>query len=271
MTILDEIVKNKALEIQVAKQKLPLDNLVELVKKVSYNPVKLDCSKFFLISEIKPKSPSSGQIIPESQDIIKLCKDYEKLGTSAFSVLTDFDYFGGSLELLTQIREHTQLPILRKEFIIDPYQIWETKLYKADLILLIVKILSKQSLTELLNLSLELELQSIIEINDISELELAKSVIKESDLDVSKLIFGINNRNLSTFTVDLQNSMDLMSQLPAKSIKMALSGIKHLSDLKLMQESGFNGCLIGEGLYKNPELFNFFKPKFHQQVLDNNR
>lgn len=264
MSILQEIIINKLQEIKVLKKthkySLEIAELYVKSKKILIN------SEFQLISEIKPKSPSSGQILPQNLDLVELAKEYEKNGAGGLSVLTDYKYFGGNTNLFKKIRANTNLPILRKEFIIDEYQVFETKLLGADLILLIVKILDRGQLQRLLKLSLTLDLQPIIEINNLEELNLAKTVLDDLHEDgnssiVEKfetIIFGINNRNLGNFSVSLENSLNLISSLPANSMSMSLSGIKTTEDIKIIEQVGFNGCLIGEGLYKNPNLFQFF-------------
>jgi indole-3-glycerol phosphate synthase len=214
-------------------------------------------SKLQIIAEIKPKSPSAGILIKGNP--LDLVAQYNQFA-SGISVLTDSEFFGGSFELLSQVRARTKLPILCKDFILDPIQIDLAKASGANLILLIVKILDPQKLRFLLNYTLSLGLQPVIEVNDKRELEIALEVIQSEQImnrvqddkrgvqGDNLIIIGINNRNLETLELDLQTSLDLVQYIPDEFIKFSLSGIKKTSDLELMSKAGFDGVLIGEGV-----------------------
>lgn len=258
MSILSQIVASKKLEIETLKKLHPnLPNESEILKNQKINF--LEFEEFLLIAEIKAKSPSSG-IIREDFDPIKLAQDFEKKA-KAISVLTDQTYFGGNLELFAQARNSTNLPLLRKDFIIDSFQVWETKKSGADIILLIVRILEKEQFSQLLRLSLKLNLQVLVEIFDQKELETALREIDKIDkkvLQKNQIIFGVNNRNLETFETKLENCVNLANFIPNGFPKLALSGIKNTKDLEIVKKADYNGVLIGEGLAKNSELFEFF-------------
>lgn len=250
MSILSEIVANKHLEVEKLKKLKPL---LVLPKKPNF----LKFENFDLIAEIKAQSPSSG-IIRKDFDPIKLAQDFEKLGVKAISVLTDDKYFGGSLETLQKVQKNVSVPILRKDFVVDSYQIYETKNSGASIILLILKILKKDHFYEFLKLSLELNLQVLVEIFDGAELELALAEITKLTFAKNQIIFGVNNRNLETFETKIENCLNLSQFIPPTFPKIALSGVKNIQDLEIIKKANYNGVLIGEGLVKNPELFDFF-------------
>jgi indole-3-glycerol phosphate synthase len=252
MSILSEIVVHKKIEVEKLKQTKPLLHSQTQPK----NPNFLHFPHFSLIAEIKPKSPSAGEIRADF-DPTKLAIEFENQGANAISVLTDQTYFGGSVELFGEVRNSTKLPLLRKDFIINPYQVLETVKMQADLMLLIVKILEKEQFAQLLKLALELNLQVLVEVFDRVELDLALFEIKKLNFAQNQIIFGVNNRNLETFETKLENCVNLAKFIPADFPKLALSGIKNTEDLEIIKNASYNGVLIGEGLVKNPELFNF--------------
>jgi indole-3-glycerol phosphate synthase len=243
MQILEQIIQTKQSEIV----KLKLDTKSKIIQTLA----ELTIKPFFLIAEIKPKSPTAGIIRPDL-DLPQIVQNFEKLGASGISVLTDEKYFGGSLELLENIK--TNLPILRKEFIISPIQIYETAKTNAKIILFIVKILPN-NLRELVQIAIENGLLPIIEVNNLEELNL----VKNSVVDFEELvILAINNRNLMTMQVNLQTSLDLAKHIPKNIVKMSLSGIKTIEDLDLLKNTGFDGVLIGESLASNNNFATCF-------------
>jgi indole-3-glycerol phosphate synthase len=262
MSILEEIVDYKKQIVAKNKLKLNQSELENLVKKENYLCKELNFDKNYkkklgLIAEIKRKSPSKG-IIRKDFSPSKLALEFQKNGASILSILTDEDYFGGSLEIFEEVRKIINLPLLRKDFIIDIYQVWETKYIKADIILLLANILN-QNLKHFLDISLNLGLNCLIEVHTNKELELVLEIIKKIPKpSLSKILIGINNRNLNTFEVDINNCLNLKKLIPKKILTVAESGITTTSDLEKLEEACFNAVLVGEGLVKNKELLEWF-------------
>ena len=172
----------------------------------------------------------------------EVVKGYENAGASGISVLTDMQYFGGSLDDLLFARASVQIPLLRKEFIIDEYQLLEAKAFGADAILLIAAVLSRQEIKYLSEFAQSLALEVLLEVHDLEELE--KSIMPSIDL------IGVNNRNLKTFEVSLQNSIGLANHIPNDFVKISESGLTATDDIKLLKNHGFQGFLIGENFMK---------------------
>jgi len=258
MSILNEIIANKRLEIE----QLQTSNFKFTPPSRKSNQL-IKSTKPQFIAEIKPKSPSSG-IIRSHFDPENLVLEFEQSGASGISVLTDAKYFGGSIELFKKIRKATKLPLLRKDFILDEIQIYETAQIQADLILFIVKILTEIQLENFLALALELNLQPLIEVNTANELDLALKILGTSQtqemIQKSKImpIIGVNNRNLETFEIDLNNSLELKYAISDQYLSFSLSGIKNTADLDTIFQANFDGVLIGQGLAENPKLSNYF-------------
>jgi indole-3-glycerol phosphate synthase len=246
--ILDEIIENKKAEIESSKRASPLEILQEKLKDA------LPARNFFdainsngqlkIISEIKHASPSKG-IFREDFDPVEIARSYSKGGASAISVLTDEKYFKGKLSYLKSIRENVDTPLLRKDFIVDPYQVYEARIYGADALLLIVAALDQDSLTGLLELTHSLRMNAIIEVHDAEELERA--------LDAGARIIGINNRDLRTFNVDLNVSVNLSRKIPEGKIVIAESGIGSIEDIDNLRAQGVHVFLIGETFMKAPD------------------
>ena len=251
MTILDEIVAHKKIEVEQLKKIESLDSLKQqlavlepnrsLRKKMDDNP------GFHFLCEIKKASPSKG-LIQADFDPIKYALSYENGGASAISVLTDEKFFQGSLEYLRLVKKTVNIPVLRKDFIIDEYQIYESKLNGADIILLISRILSKKQINRYIDLAAQLNLDVLLEFAE-------KEEIRKFKNRRENIILGINNRNLNTFEVDFQNSLLLKNKLPKEFPIIAESGIQNGQDCAQLKKWGFNGALIGETLMKssNPE------------------
>lgn len=246
MSILDEIVEYKRGVVATAKKICSIEKLKNQIDLS--NP---SCSllasmsgneNFHFICEIKKASPSKGIIQPYFNPTAQ-AKLYEQGGASAISVLTDEKYFMGSLDYLKAIKKTVQLPILRKDFIIDTYQIYESKAVGADLILLIARILSKEQFNEYYEMVKELDLEVLIEIADPKDID-------KIPANPDKAILGINNRNLHTFEVSLQNSINLKPNLPEGVPVISESGIHNADDCKLLFDHGFRGALIGESLMR---------------------
>ena len=249
MSILREIVINTKAKLEEKKKLVSLDDL-----KKEINELNLENPRFkqsltekdeAIIAEIKKASPSAG-IIAEDFDPIKKAKEYEELGAVALSILTEEDYFLGSPKYLKEVRKITQLPILRKDFMIDEYQIYEAKLMGADCILLIASILNDEEISHFINLAENLKLDYLIEVHDKIELDRVKIF--------ENAIIGVNNRNLKTFEVDIQNSINLKQEFDGKNIFVSESGITNSSDIEMLKSNGINVYLIGESLMRGKLL-----------------
>lgn len=249
MSILREIVSNTKAKLEEKKKLVSLDDL-----KKEINELNLENPRFkqsltekdeAIIAEIKKASPSAG-IIAEDFDPIKKAKEYEELGAVALSILTEEDYFLGSPKYLKEVRRITQLPILRKDFMIDEYQIYEAKLMGADCILLIASILNDEEISHFIDLAENLKLDYLIEVHDKIELDRVKIF--------ENAIIGVNNRNLKTFEVDIQNSINLKQEFDGKNIFVSESGIKNISDIEMLKNNGINVYLIGESLMRGKLL-----------------
>ena len=193
------------------------------------------------ICEVKKASPSKGIIDPVFP-YVEIAREYESAGATAISVLTEPDYFLGQDAYLREIRDAVGIPLLRKDFIIDPYQIEQSYYLGADAILLIAAILSPAQLRQYLRLATDFGLSCLVEVHDETELQVA--------LDAGAKIIGVNNRDLKTFTVDLQNSIRLRHFAPEDVIFIAESGIQTPADITILRENGVNGVLIGETLMR---------------------
>ena len=246
MSILEEIVKNTILKLAEKKLATPLAEIQSELARLNLpkgvfkaNLLNKDQA---IIAEIKKASPSAG-IISEDFDPIQKAKDYEAFGAAALSILTEEDFFLGSIEYLKEVKAITSLPILRKDFMVDEYQIYEAKLMGADCILLIASILSDAQITAFVTLAEELELDYLIEVHD--ELELSRV---EHFKDA---MIGVNNRDLKTFTVDLDNSVRLKHKFEHSNIFIAESGIKNQDDIDYLKSHQIHAFLIGESLMRD--------------------
>jgi indole-3-glycerol phosphate synthase len=196
-----------------------------------------------VIAEIKRASPSKG-VIRDPFDPVAIARSYEAAGATCLSILTDEEFFGGASEYLTAAREATALPVLRKEFIVDPYQVWEARVIGADAILLIVSALNDEQLASLTRLANELGMDVLVEVHDSEELERAIKLLPLHPL------IGINNRNLRTFEVSLQTTIDLSVRLRNETIIVTESGIASREDVGLMRSHGVDAFLVGESLMR---------------------
>mgnify|MGYP001243545040 FL=1 len=243
MNILQKIITNTKSKIEVRKLDYPLKKMKVDIESFDLTKTSFKSSIVnkdqAIIAEIKKASPSAG-IINEDFNPISKAKEYEVFGASALSVLTEEDFFLGSIQYLKDIKKNTSLPILRKDFIVDPYQIYESKLIGADCILLIASALSDTELREFSDLADNLELDYLIEVHDEKELSRAESF--------SNAIIGVNNRNLKTFEVDIQNSIKLRNLLTKENIFVAESGIKSQADIDILIANNIHIFLIGESL-----------------------
>jgi indole-3-glycerol phosphate synthase len=244
MTILDKIIASKSKEIALKKKVisiLQLENSDLFNSKTNSLSKSIKNSPFGIIAEHKRRSPSKDTI-NNSFSVEEVVTGYENAGASGISILTDTQYFGGSLEDLILGRASVKTPLLRKEFIIDEYQIIEAKAYGADAILLIATVLTKNQIKSLSEFAQSVALEVILEVHNLEELE--KSIMPSLD------IIGVNNRNLKTFELDIQTSIDLVQHIPNDFVKISESGISHTDDIKLLKNHGFQGFLIGENFMK---------------------
>ena len=244
MDILTRIVNDKRKEVNLRKQLIPTKQLEQSVlfeRETISLAKKLKNSDTGIIAEHKRRSPSK-QVINHDLNVFDVAKGYEEAGVCGMSVLTDGKYFGGSLDDLLTARANCNLPLLRKEFIIDQYQIIEAKAYGADAILLIAAILSKKEIKQFSEFAKSLNLDVLLEVHN--EEELKKSIMPSLDL------LGVNNRNLKTFKVSLEISKQLSTLIPNDFIKVSESGISSIEAIKILQPYGYKGFLIGENFMK---------------------
>jgi indole-3-glycerol phosphate synthase len=216
----------------------PKDFFSALKKKNERNEVALIC-------EIKKASPSAG-LIREDFNHIEIAKAYEKGGAVCLSVLTDEKYFAGKDDYLKEVRKISKLPLLRKDFFVDTYQIYEAKMLGADCVLLIAAMLDDKKLRELEDCAIDAGLSVLVEVHDEKELQRASKL-------KSKLI-GINNRDLKTMKTDLETSLFLAEEIPADYVIIAESGIKSSVDIELLQQAGINCFLIGEHFMRQKDI-----------------
>jgi indole-3-glycerol phosphate synthase len=246
MNILDKIIDHKRKEVALNKMQVPAQALEQMSfftrPVLSLKQFLLDESKTGIIAEFKRKSPSKG-IINKEADVVTVTGAYTKYGASGLSVLTDLDFFGGSAVDLLKARAN-RIPILRKDFMIDEYQIIEARAWGADVILLIAACLTPAEVKRLAAFATSLQLEVLLELHAEEELE--------HICDDTQLV-GINNRNLKTFEVDIDRSLRMAEQIPAGKIKVAESGISSVANIQLFKQHGFNGFLIGENFMKEEE------------------
>jgi indole-3-glycerol phosphate synthase len=246
--ILKKIIKRKEQEIDSRVKTNPIEQVIELAKEAS--PVRgfvdsmkarIANSEPAIIAEIKKASPSKG-LIREDFHPAEIAKSYEEGGASCISVLTDIDFFKGNDIYLKQARAACKLPVIRKDFIIDPYQVYESRAMGADCILLIVSVLDNMKLNQLYSLARALGMDVLIEVHD--EEELLRSLPLGADL------VGINNRNLRNFDTSLHKTIDLLPQIPEGRIVVTESGIHNSEDVTLMRENDVNAFLVGEAFMR---------------------
>ena len=246
MTILDKITADKIKEVALKKSLIPIRQLEQsvLFERHTISLAKAVSSGYGIIAEHKRRSPSKS-VINNSLSVQDVATGYEKAGVSGMSVLTDGKYFGGSLEDLLLARAATKFPLLRKEFIVDEYQILEAKAYGADAILLIAATLSRKQIAHFSQFAKDLGLDVLCESHN--EEELLKSIMPSIDM------LGINNRNLKTFDVSLDTSKQLIKLIPNEFVKVSESGISSVEAIKELKPHGFQGFLIGENFMKTDD------------------
>ena len=259
--ILNKILATKSSEIAEAKKSISIDNLKKQI-------LKLDKPRDFIqalrqkhlndeagvIAEIKKASPSKG-IIRQNFDPVLIAQSYEKGGAACLSVLTDQGYFQGHPDFIKQVKSSSTLPVLRKDFIIDPYQIFESRVLGADCILLIVAALDLEKMKELESIANDLGMAVLVESHNQLELDAA--------LELNTPLMGINNRDLKTFEVSLKTSIDLVKTINKDRIPITESGIFNHEDIKLMNDSHINTFLVGEAFMRQDEPGEALKELFY--------
>lgn len=246
--ILDNIIAVKKKEVALLTQNKPLSELKAAIRDL---PAPRDfrkaisCRHCAIIAEIKRRSPSKG-ILKEDFDPVQIASIYEKNGAAAISVLTDREFFGGDKPFLANIKETVQIPLLRKDFIIDLHQIYETRYLQGDAVLLIAAILEEEQLREYIALAESLMLSALVEVHSREELEKA--------LAAQASIIGINNRNLKTFSTDLNTSLNIAPQIPADKIIVSESGIHSRQHIEKLMTVGIHAFLIGESLMCSKDI-----------------
>ena len=261
MNILEQIYQDKLVEVRTKKKQKSAHEICQEINCAKSRPKdfinaieqKLAKNQVVIIAEVKKASPSKG-IIRADFNPVSIAKTYQNSGAACLSVLTDEKYFMGKNEYLSQIRQNVDLPILRKDFIIDPYQIWEAKLIGADCILLIMAMLDEAQAIELEQVAIEAGLAVLIEIHD--EEDLLKA------LKLKSRLIGINNRNLKTFATSLETSKNLAPKIPQNKIIICESGIDCKKDILEIQKIGIHCFLIGEFLMRQDDIGQALKELF---------
>ncbi|HLT88005.1 MAG TPA: indole-3-glycerol phosphate synthase TrpC [Sphingobacterium sp.] len=248
MTILDKIIERKKIEVTEAKKRVSLEELEQypLFNRTCYSlkDAVLHPKRTGIIAEFKRASPSKG-LINGTSSVAEVVRGYQNAGASAISVLTDPDFFNGSLADLSAAREVLTIPLLRKEFIVDTYQIAEAKAYGADIILLIAACLDSTEIETYADYAKSLGLNVLVEVHN--EEELQRSIFDSIDA------IGVNNRNLKDFVVDLNHSYDLVNIIPDRFIKVSESGISDPKTISELKDAGFQGFLVGENFMKTAD------------------
>lgn len=247
--VLARIVETKRREVAAAKARVPLTELhrqcVDLPPCRGFERAIRGADGLAVIAEVKKASPSAG-IIRADFDPVAIARTYERHGASCLSVLTDEEYFQGKLEYMTAARAAVSIPVLRKEFIIDPYQLAEARAAGADAVLLIAECLPSEQMKELNTAARELGLDVLIELHDADQLPRV--------LDTGATLVGINNRDLRTFTTRLEHTLDLLPHIPPSVAVVSESGIRTNAEMKRLQSAGVRAVLVGESLMRSPDI-----------------
>lgn len=243
--VLDAIIEKRKIRLKAEKQAFPIETLRRAVGSGRGNAesfkAALKKDRISVIAEIKKASPSKG-LIKSDFDPLFIAREYERSGAAAISVLTEEDFFQGRNEYLTQVKQLVHIPVLRKDFIFDAWQVWQSAYLGADAILLIAAVLSTEELKSLRILAGSLGMDSLVEAHDLDELK--------RSLDSGAQIIGVNNRNLKTFEVDIRTTGKLRSAISPGVTVVSESGINTAADMKYLSELGVDAALIGEGLMR---------------------
>ena len=251
--ILDDIIAKQKTRIENEKKEKDIETLKQEVlslpsSKNFFFENSLKSKDFSFICEIKKASPSKGVIV-EDFPYTDIAQEYEKAGASAISVLTEPHFFKGNDLFLKDVADIVNIPVLRKDFIIDEYQIYQAKLIGADAVLLICAVLDESTLKNFINIATSLKLSCLVETHNEEEIKKA--------LSCNAKIIGINNRDLKTFNVDINTSLKLRKFIPENKILISESGIKTAQDIKMLKDAGFNGALIGESMMLSKDKKQF--------------
>jgi len=247
MTILDEILEHKRKEVAEARRAVPLDRLMQMpgyARPTRSLRAALSAPKPVVIAEVKKASPSKG-VIRADFDPVKIAGSYVRNGAGALSVLTDDRFFQGSLRHLAEIRERTTVPVLRKDFIIDAYQVHEARAHGADAILLIAAAMNPEALGALHREAHGVGLDVLVEVHSADEIDALR--------EVGVAIFGVNNRDLRTFETSLDVTVRLASRIPKGALLVSESGIRNGSDVAMLMSHGVDAVLVGESLMRAPD------------------
>ena len=257
MNALKDILSRKASEVERAKQAVPIEVLKERISELgrprNFFQAVVDPrhpNTTHVIAEVKRKSPSAG-VIREDFDPVAIARAYAANGAAAISCLTDEESFGGRLEFIHQIRDAVKLPVLRKDFIVDIYQIWESRAAGADAVLLIAEALPERDIIDFQILATELGMTTLLEVHDVDHLLRAVNIVGFPHASYSLL--GINNRDLRTMKTKIEHSMRLAEMLEDTSVLVAESGIRTPEDLRRLRAHGINIVLVGEHLMRQPD------------------
>ncbi len=262
--MLEKIVQSKKESVEAAKRRLSLVSLRSAVKDLppprDFVGALQASNEIALIAEIKKASPSKG-LIRADLDPVQIARVYQENGASAISVLTEEKYFQGSIRTLQQVRKTTCLPLLRKDFIIDEYQIYQARFHGADAVLLIVTLLSAPQLKDYLRIAAELGLGVLVEVHSSEELQ--KSLLAGAE------VIGINNRNLESLKVDLTTTFGLLDSIPEEKIVVSESGISTRQEVLRLKQVGVDAVLIGEALMREPDISRKLKELLDKPDIDN--
>jgi len=266
-TILEKILESKRQEVAERQQSIPIEQLKEKIAELGrprnfFRAVTTRNKKRLnLIAEVKKASPSAG-VIRADFDPVQIAQAYETAGADALSVLTDEKFFQGKLEYIHAIRDRVRLPVLRKDFIIDPYQVYETRAAGADAMLLIAECLETSQLIDLQILATELNLTVLIEVHDMDNLiRVRDRVIGFPHKSYSLL--GINNRDLRTFRTDLGTTLRMAELVEDRNVLVSESGIASIDDIKKLESAGVRAVLVGETLMRSDDIVGAVKALFN--------
>ncbi len=263
--ILDKIIADKRIEVEQRKTQIPLEQLRRRMGDMPkcrnfYKAVTKRNRRFVnVIAEVKKASPSAG-VIRADFDPVAIALIYEKCGADAISVLTDEKYFQGRLEYIAQIKEVVKLPLLRKDFIIDPYQVYEARAAQADAILLIAEVLKPGELMDLMILANQLTLTALVEVHSMESMMSVRSMVGFPQKHYS--VLGINNRDLTTMQIDLNTTARLADMVDNKRQLVSESGIKTRADVEKLIDIGVGAIRIGQTLCQSPDIEETFKALF---------
>lgn len=268
--ILEQIIADKRLEVAESRRAVPLERIraeaaASPKPRNFFSAVTRDHGTMNIIAEIKRASPSAG-LIREHFDPVAIARAYHEAGANAVSCLTDVKYFQGSLKYIHQIKSVIPLPVLRKDFIIDPYQLYESRAAGADAVLLIAECLKEAELVDLLILATELQLTVLVEVHEVDSLLRVRPHLGFPHSGY--FLLGINNRDLRTMTTDLSHTLRMIDMVERPQFLVSESGIRTHDDLLRLREAGVNAVLVGEHLMKQPDVGQALRKLIHGPRTD---